>query len=343
MPSPKLLYSFCLLLFLMVLSSCGSRPKTTVINDEIPSPPDYSKERYWAALPWREDAADALPEGLTDAQTDAPVDVFFLHPTTYTERLAERPWNASVDDDELRKITDESPIQYQASIFNGAGRVFAPYYRQAHLQTYFSPDTAGARRAFDLAYSDVRAAFQYYLDLYNEGRPIIIAAHSQGATHAKRLVREFFDGRPLQKKLVAAYLVGMPVERDYFQSIPPCRDSTDTGCVVSWRTYRRGAEPSANRVYDNLIVTNPLTWTTDTTYADASLNLGAVIRPFGTVRPGANDAQVYGSILWASKPRFPGSLFFNRTNYHIGDFNLFYLNVRENARLRVEHYLAKQP
>ena len=53
---------------------------------------------------------------------------------------------------------------------------------------------------------DVKAAFQYYLEHYNNGRPIIIASHSQGTTHAKRLLKEFFDGTALQHQLVAAYL-----------------------------------------------------------------------------------------------------------------------------------------
>ena len=60
-------------------------------------------------------------------------------------------------------------------------------------------------------------------------RPIIIASHSQGTTHAARLLKEFFDGKDLQYDLVAAYLVGMPVPKDYFKNIKVCETPTEIG------------------------------------------------------------------------------------------------------------------
>lgn len=303
--------------------------------DSVPAPPDYSQDRYWAALPWREDAADETPDGLHDRQQEAPADVFFIHPTTYS-RKSDEGWNAPVDDAEVNARTDEGPIRYQASIFNGVGRVFAPYYRQANLRAYYSEDTTTARRAFSLAYTDVRDAFQYYLDHYNEGRPIIIAAHSQGTTHGRRLVREFFDGTPRQKQLVAAYLVGIPVYEADYRSLQPCRDSLQTGCLISWRTWKRGHGPE--QVENGVIVTNPLTWTTDETYAPGSLNQGAVLRDFSRVQPGMTDAQIEGPVLWAEKPDFLGSALLGK-NYHIGDYNLYYMNVRNNAAARLRVYL----
>ncbi|MEL4881666.1 DUF3089 domain-containing protein, partial [Shewanella algae] len=83
----------------------------------------------------------------------------------------------------------EGTILFQASIFNAAGRVFAPYYRQAHISSYYpisQLDSIAAKASFDLAYSDIKKAFENFLQLWNEGRPIIIASHSQGTTHAKR-------------------------------------------------------------------------------------------------------------------------------------------------------------
>ena len=159
--------------------------------------------------------------------------VFFLYPTTYTGQRGQDQWNAALDDKKLNKETDKTTILHQASIFNGAGRVFAPRYRQAHLHAYFSKKPASAKKAFDLAYSDVVAAFNYYLEHYNNGRPIIIAAHSQGTTHAGQLMRDNFDNQPLQQQLVVAYLVGMPVPTDYFQAISPCQKPDDTGCFVA--------------------------------------------------------------------------------------------------------------
>ena len=91
-----------------------------------------------------------------------------------------------------------------------------------------------------------------------------------------------------------------------------------------------------------MVVTNPLIWTLEDTYAPANLNEGAVIRPFDKLRPAAADAQVHGPVLWASKPKFPGSWLMMTKNYHIGDMNIYYQNIRENVALRVAEYLAQK-
>ncbi|MEZ4985066.1 MAG: DUF3089 domain-containing protein [Saprospiraceae bacterium] len=327
------------ILFLVGVMGCAVHPRQPFDSALVPPVPDYAQDRYWAALPWQQDAADLLPDGLKDAQKEAAVDVFFLHPTTYIGKRGDKRWNGPVKDEALNQRTSDSPIQYQASIFNAAGRVFAPYYRQAHLQAYFTKDTLSARRAFELAYGDVRKAFSHYLANHNQGRPIIIAAHSQGTTHAIRLLKEFFDGKELAGRLVAAYIVGIPVFEDAFEQLRPCNDSSDTGCYVAWRTFKKGYEPKITA--PGVVVTNPLIWTQTDEYAPASANEGAVIRPFETVIPQAADAQVHGSILWASKPRFPGSWLLVKKNYHVGDFNIFYMNVRKNAILRSENWLRK--
>ena len=89
-----------------------------------------------------------------------------------------------------------------------------------------------------------------------------------------------------------------------------------------------------------MVCTNPLTWSlTEKEYAKKSINSGAVIRPFNTLRPSVTDAEVYKGILLAAKPQFPGSVLLVRKNYHIGDLNLYYLNVRENAQVRAKTYL----
>lgn len=331
---------FCSGLLLALLPSCAVQPKSSP-GKELASPaPDYSDPDNWAALPQKEDPADLTPgPDIPNIQASAEVDVFFLHPTTHTKKRPRNFWNAPLADEKINKRTDESPIQYQASIFNGVGKVYAPRYRQAHLQAYFTDDRQQAKAAFEIAYSDVKSAFQYYLDHYNNGRPIIIAAHSQGTTHGKRLVREFFDGKSLSKQLVAAYLVGIPVEADYFAVLQPCETPEQTECFCSWRTYKSGHYPKGAGPQENIVVTNPLSWTTASVYAPKTLNQGAVLMKFSKVIPQLADAKVNNGFLWITKPRYPGSFLYFSPNYHIGDFNLFYMNVRNNAILRARHFL----
>lgn len=324
----------------IVVAACAVRPKAEFRSMFVPDAPDYSELAAWAAHPDLDDPADRRPDSKwPDIQQSAPVDVFFIHPTTYTGSRGEKSWNGPVDDPGLNKKTDRSTILYQASIFNGAGRIYAPRYRQAHLNAYFTQDKPSAKQAFELAYEDVKTAFRYYLDHYNHGRPVIIASHSQGTTHAIPLLQEFFDGTPLQRQLVGAYLVGMPVLKSAFSKIPACETPDQTGCYCSWRTFKKGYEPPKLPGGDHIAVTNPLTWETSPAPAPKTLNKGAVIGKFDKILPGVTDAMIWNGLLWASKPRFPGSFLMTRKNYHIGDFNLYYLNVRENAMYRVEKYL----
>jgi hypothetical protein len=223
--------------------------------------PDYSKAQCWASLPGRWNSSDSVPQPLQSASFKNPrADVFFLHPTTFGPG-DDSAWNADINDPQINAKTDYTTMLYQASAFNEF-QLYAPRYRQANLRAYYDKDTLRAAQALDLAYQDIKRAFQYYLDHCNHGRPIIIAAHSQGSTHAKRLLKEFFENKPLQSQLVVAYILGMSLARDYFQNLPPCRDSTQTGCLISWRTFKKGYEPEfVKKEHGSAWVTNPLTWT----------------------------------------------------------------------------------
>jgi hypothetical protein len=109
---------------------------------------------------------------------------------------------------------------------------------------------------------------------------------------------------------------------------------------MSWRTYNKGFEGSAfvQKETFKAVVTNPINWTTTETFAPASENKGAVLKKFNKIKIGITDAQVHNNILWSSKPKFFGSFLLKNKNYHIGDINLFYVNIRENLHNRIGLY-----
>jgi hypothetical protein len=266
--------------------------------------------------------------------------VFFLHPTTLTDSEKMSETNGRIDDAELNQKTDLSPILYQASAFNERSRIFAPRYRQAHIAMYYEKDSARKYAAFNLAYEDIKNAFIYYLEHYNQGRPIIIASHSQGTTHSTRLLKEFFDGKPLAKQLVCAYLIGMGVKKNQYEEIPVCNDSLQIGCFVSWRTYRDDFKDNViNRTDNSIAVVNPITWTTTNEIVGREKQKGAVLFNLDKVYKHTQGAQAEGNALWVSHPRFPGSFLYNKKNYHAGDINLFYLDIRKGVSRRIDAYL----
>lgn len=330
------------------LLSCAVHPKGEFDAATAPPAPDYSRLENWAAHPGKQDPADQTPTPqLTDNQSDAGVDVLFFHPTTYTgTQRHEKHWNADVRDAKTNKKTDNSTILFQASLFNGTGKVYAPRYRQAHLDVFFNRKKRDSdQKALALAYSDIEAAFDYYLKNWNQGRPFIIAGHSQGALHAMNLIKQKIEGTPLESQLVAAYIVGWPVKKDFFKHLKPCEKPDQTDCFCSWRTWNRDYvldKKDHPGLSPDIVCTNPLLWNTQAgVYAPKADNKGAVIRPFHKIYPHSTDAEVYNGLLLARKPKFKGSFLFRRKNYHIGDLNLYYLNVRENAQLRAGAYFRK--
>ncbi len=306
--------------------------------------PDYSNVKYWAAHPWKTDPSDSIPLPLKNEKRDSTVDVFFLHPTTLTDKKTEAViWNADIDNAELNAKTDYSSILYQASVFNASCRVFAPRYRQAHLYSFFTKDSTKGKAALRMAYEDVRSAFEYYLKHYNNGRPIIIAGHSQGTLHAQLLLKHFFDGTALAKQLVCAYIPGLVISKNEFTVLQPCTDNAGTGCFVGWRTYRKNYTPEfIEKENGNSWVVNPVSWTIDSLYHDRDKNTGAVLYNFKKIIPHTNGAQIHNGMLWVERPKFPGSFLYRSKNYHPGDINLFYINIRENIKDRIQSYFEKQ-
>lgn len=341
MTSGSFLFSLTLVVTLL-FGSCTAVPRGHFTSDDLDTP-DYSSPLAWSALPDREDNADAIPlREWNDEQENSPVDVFFIHPTAYVGKRGQNQWNAHLQDQKLNKRVDTYPVKYQASIFNSAGKVYAPRYRQGHLNCFYTHKKEDAQLALQLAYNDVSKAFRYYLDHFNSGRPFILAAHSQGSMHAVRLLNEMIDGTPLQQKLVVAYLVGWPVPKDQFINIKPCLTAEETGCFCSWRTVREGYIPEHLHLPEkNILVTNPVSWTTGNTPTGKEDHKGAVLLDFNKLMPGLVTARVYEDFLWISKPKFPGSALLLRKNYHIADYNLFYADVRYNAEQRVKAYLGK--
>lgn len=340
-------FSYLMFTCLLLQACAGSRPLPDASSASRLAP-NYNSLGMWAAHPWKRDPSDSTPRPYITNRKDTMVDVFFIHPTTYTQddAVANKPytiqyWNASVLDEALNNKTDESSILNQASPFN-VYRVFAPRYRQAHIKSFSLPDSI-SKSFFDTAYADVKNAFEYYLDHFNQGRPFIIASHSQGTLHAGRLIRELIEEKPLQHQMVAAYIIGLAVPVSYFKTLPLCDNPEGTGCFVSWRTYKKGyVPPRVSAEKEKSYVVNPISWRTDSAWISRKQQKGAVLYQFNKPKAQNVGAGIHGNVLWSDKPRFFGNLFFTQKNYHVGDINLFWKDIRDNVDLRVNAYRARQ-
>ncbi|NNM94102.1 MAG: DUF3089 domain-containing protein [Bacteroidia bacterium] len=331
-----------ILLLSLCLASC-IKPWHNFEHYTPPPAPDYSKDECWAALPWKHSTADTvLPgTGVTNCQDSAKADVFFIYPTLY---FGSRSWNADVYDKKLNRKIEQTSIAQQASVFNGSCKIYIPRYRQATLYAFLDKKDNGVK-ALNLAYSDVSRAFKYYMEHFNHGRPVIIAGHSQGSLMAYRLLKEFFDTTALRNKLVAAYPIGYRLCRDSLKNIPPGDSATQTGCCITWNSVRWGGlkNKTMSKHFSGICI-NPLSWKEDTAFCSDSLNKGSLVYTWGFkikgLAPHIAGAMCRNGELWIkNSPK--AHIFSIKGSYHIFDYSLFYMNLRDNVRQRVEAYLGR--
>ena len=329
---------------------------------------DYSDPANWAYYEVDEPAA---------ADT---ADVFFICPSVYGG--SDDVPNMSLDDDEARAsfvgatnmekgIYDQGPIDDAQGAADGTAdegavdeedgtapttagnRFFAPFYQQIGLSVYELPEDE-REPYLEVAYADVEAAFDYYLENVNDGRPIVLAGFSQGADMCIRLMKERFADPALRERLVACYAIGWRLTQDEADAYPQLRTATgadDTGVIVSFNS-------EAPEVTGSLLVPegektlgiNPLNWRTDSTPATASENAGACFTDYsGAITeeiPGLTGAYLdigRGTLKVpdVTSEEYPAGLsIFEDGVYHLYDYQFFYRNLQENVEARLDAYLA---
>ena len=318
----------------MIAMTHFMEPDQTYSQDRVPNAPDYAEEANWAALPHREDMADVTPSSeISDNQDVARVDVFFVHPTTY---VSSEGWNQPMGHQGADKRTDEWVMRDQASVFNGCCKIYAPRYRQATLFS-FQDQSGSGEQSLDLAYTDVKRAFYFFIENYNLGRPFIVASHSQGSLHLDRLLKEEVATSELFSRMIVAYPVGFSV--DGSNGVPICGGADQINCQVSWNANTTDAVVKLAKAGD--VCVNPISWRADSKSALASDNLGSVtFSSEGGIDLGVADAKCSEGSLIVSEvvsERYD-SIPFGPGNYHMYDYSFFYMNIRENLEERLATY-----
>ena len=321
--------------FLIILGSCKSIYVTQTFNKRnTPIAPDYNLESSWAILPSK------YPKNFKKYASDnidtLQADVFFIYPTLNTSKKDGR-WNVPVNDSEQKNKVLNSSVLFQASAFATSGKMYVPYYRQAHYRSFNKKYKPEGDLALSLAYKDVKNAFETYLKKYNNNRPIIIASHSQGSLHAIQLLKDFFDEKPLQRRLIAAYIPGMRVKPNKFKMIRPMGAPDQTGGFVSWNTFKKGNYPKNKNWYKGSVTTNPITWD-ESKITELNQHKGFLYSN-GKMYTKALKIEVTDGLVWSTNPKFPLRFFMSFIkNYHVGDINLFWQDVKENSELRTKKW-----
>lgn len=295
---------------------------------------DYSDKANWAYF----------AEG-----TDKPADLFLICPTV--DMGEGGSYNMSMDNGKVKE-NFLGALNMERGIYDQSAIMYAPYYRQIAFPVY-SMSEKEMQPYLDIAYKDVAAAFEYYFEHQNNGRPLILAGFSQGSQHLIRLLEDYFDDSKYSDRLIAAYCIGWKITEDELISRPHLKmaqGESDIGVIICFNTEAEGIE-------DSLIVPNgtktlginPLNWKTDSTPADRSLNKGACFTNYSAeiIKETPNLTGAYldnerGTLkaVDIDPADYSNSLFPDGV-YHLFDYQFFFRDLQNNVAVRTEAFISK--
>jgi hypothetical protein len=329
--------AMCVIVLCCILYACEKNSSTSnlldnslVLSDTVPL--DYSMSDNW--IPF-------------DTAVSFDFDVIFIHPTTLFEVV---PKNDDLQDGTVDLLSYKS-LTRQASVFAQSCNIYAPYYRQMSIGCLGLGDDS-LKPYFQLAYSDVEAAMNYYLDSLNNNRPYFIAGYSQGSLLLKEYL--YKNQHKIDKdKLLAIYAMGYTFTADTIDSIgiDLSANPKQIPALITWNTISEGGVSPV--IFDNATCVNPLSWDTIRTFVNSSYNNGARIK-FGNdsidyvVRwednftgAGINDkgALVIKTLPDSILNQLDASM--GPNVFHSYDYDFFYENLVENVAVRCNAYNTK--
>jgi len=332
-------FKIVLLMGIIVMTiSCNN--KSSESKQEL----DFSDSYNWVSLP---------------STIEKDVDVFYVYPTIYTGK---NPLNMDISDSSLRENA-RGLLSAQAGVYSAYANVFAPFYRQQTAATQSMEANNGGRDAFTdslfrVGYRDTESAFDYYLEHLNNGRPFILAGHSQGTMVVIELLRNRFNNPHVQKQLIAAYAIGYSVTKADLDNYPwmhLAQGETDTGVIITYNSQGPNAGPSPVLLTGALAI-NPLNWKTDATpaYRDSNIKAvffndakGEVIEEISNFAGAYIDIETGALIVTDMQPVQSDEIDLQNLGrwsdevYHQYDYAFFYENLKENVGKRINAYLSK--
>lgn len=226
-------------------------PSNAQPNERSAALPDYSRDSSWLCLPGRADSCSTPlpttelgPQGYggsdpAPAAKDPPLDCFYVYPTVSSD--------PSLNSDMSAGREEKLAVETQFARFASVCRPFVPIYRQMTLAAV-AAYSAGAdvTDAAKLAYGDVLASWRNYIATRNGGRPFVLIGHSQGSLILEQLIAQEIETKPaLAARMKLAILPGFDVLVPQgkllggtFKKTPLCSRAGETGCVISWTSFR---------------------------------------------------------------------------------------------------------
>ena len=325
-------------IILVVMALLFSLTFTAYANTEVAT--NYANPEHWLALP---------------ASPDKPVDVFYLYPTVFQKVNKNEPNICNIDNPVMVKYS-QLALAFQASAFDPVGNIYAPYYRQADAAYTLGLPLAEQHKVVGgIPTTDASAAFDHYIKNFNNGRPFILAGHSQGSNVLLYLLSDYMKKHPeVYRRMIAAYVIGYSITPEYLAKNPHlkfAKGAKDTGVIISYNTEAPQVAGKNPVVLPGAMAINPITWTRGEKTATAAESLGSVdmdengklitLKKYADARVDKAKGVVICSTVDVNKLS-PGNQVFPKGVYHRYDYPFYYYNLRENAAVRTNRFLQEQ-
>ncbi len=317
----KIIGGFIICFWLPLLIGACHKDNEPAVAERVyvPVEPDYTDPLMWHVI--KNDAAGT------------GADVFYI-PSTW-----EFDW--TTPDGAVCHYADPSRADHRADMsieIEGVAEYMAdgndfysPFYRHISLDSWatLNEDTI-SRRYHEVAFQDVKAAFDLYMKEHNAGRPFILAGFSQGGKSVVELLKTLDE--TTRKRMVAAYVMGYKVTPDDVATYPFIKgatDSIDTGSVICYNSVSDVKYTKPVVAAPNVMCINPVNWKTDATPAvlDDSITV--------TLDPRAKVLVVEG-YDGSALPNILDIL--NTGDYHGAEPWLYSECLRKNFRQRINSW-----
>lgn len=279
---------------------------------------DYSDRDMWYAMGGEEKTTD----------------VFYITPTCTWSKKDSRGvvrYNMDVKDSAQRAHT-HSPSELARRALSLHSNFYCPYYAQVSMDSWGESDAALVEQRYEIAREEIINAFDYYIKNMNDGRPFILAGHSQGGAMVIELLKNYMDDE-VYKKMIAAYVIGYPINSEDLKCkyIVPATSSDDTGVVVAYNST--STLDAASPIFKgNELCINPVSWTYDTIPAISQVgDTVSLDTAHHTLIVKGVDVDAY---------YVPSASFIiPRGNLHIAEYDLYMKELGENTLNRINSFI----
>ena len=344
-------------------------------DKDLPPEPDYSDQFFWACTP-KNKSFESLSPFNKKFKRNKIIDCFYIHPTGFFLK----EWNFHIDRDSSTFQRTQLMLSSQASAFYESCNIYAPEYRQATFAAISQNNESNSQQSLEVAYSDIKKAFRFFLTNFSKGKPFIIASHSQGSLHGQRLFHEEEFKKDFNERLLAAYLIGYPLDNSLSDNLDleiAC-ESADEPSIIQFQTVGEGAVRAKLKYWmfdgdsyslkeiNHLHTTNPISWNTSKEWHESkfeSLLMPKLSGPsvfFNYKAVDKNSSSIKNLYLPQNQEIFArvsekgyletrGSTIerllktdiTGKKDLHNWDYQIFWNHIRKNVNTRINNYINK--